>query len=54
MAIMANRYLILLLLFAAATVCYVVGVKIGFWLLIGVGAIFEIAFWYEWLFRRRR
>ena len=53
MAIMANRYLILLLLFAAATGSYIIGVKVGFWMLIAAGAIFELVFWYEWFVRRR-
>jgi len=54
MAITANRYLVLLLLFAGAATSYIVGFKIGFWMLIVVGAIFELAFWFELLFRRRR
>ncbi|MCH9693776.1 MAG: hypothetical protein K0U72_04630 [Gammaproteobacteria bacterium] len=54
MAILANRYLVLLLLFAGAAISYFVGLKIGFWLLIAVGAIFELAFWFEFFIRQRR
>ena len=53
MAIFANRYLILPLLFAAAVGSYLIGVKVGFWMLIAAGALFELAFWYEWFVRRR-
>jgi hypothetical protein len=53
MAITANRYLTLFLLFAAAAISYAVGFTIGFLLLIGIGAAFELAFWLQ-LFRRRR
>jgi hypothetical protein len=54
MAITSNRYLTLFLLFAAAAVCYAVGFTVGFWLLIAAGAIFELAFWFELIVRRRR
>ncbi len=56
MAIMANRYRVILLLFLAAAISYAVGFTVGFWLLIAIGAAFELAFWFE-LFtgtRRRR
>jgi len=54
MAITANRYLTLFLLFVAAVISYTVGFTVGFWLLIAVGAVFELAFWFELFFRRRR
>jgi hypothetical protein len=54
MAISANRYLTLLLLFAGAAISYVVGFMVGFWLLIVIGAVFELAFWAQLLFGRRR
>ena len=53
MAISANRYLVLLILLTAATACYIVGVRVGFWVLIAIGAILELAFWYKLFFRRR-
>lgn len=54
MAITANRYLTLFLLFVAAATSYALGFIVGFWLLIAAGAVFEIAFWFELFFRRRR
>ena len=54
MALIANRYWILLALFAAATVSYSVGFIVGFGLLIGVGLVFELAFWHQLIKRRRR
>ena len=54
MAIMANRYRMLLLLFVAAAISYAVGFTVGFWLLIAIGAAFELAFWFELFFGRRR
>ena len=53
MAILANRYWILLALIAGAVVSYGVGSMAGFGLFLGIGAIFELAFWRE-LFKRRR
>jgi general stress protein CsbA len=53
MAITANRYLTLLLLFVGAAISYSVGFTISFWLLIAIGVVFELAFWFELLFRRR-
>ena len=53
MAIIANRCLTLLLLFAAAAASYIIGVKIGFWMLVAIGAILELAFWYQWFVGRR-
>jgi hypothetical protein len=53
MPIAANRYLTLFLLFAAATASYTVGFTAGFWFLIGIGAAFELAFWFK-VFGRRR
>ena len=52
-AIVANRYWILLALAAAAIVSYGVGFTPGLGLFIAAGAIFELAFWLQ-LFRRRR
>lgn len=53
MAILANRYLVLLLLFASAATSYIIGIKVGFWVLVAAGAVFELAFWYAWFVRRR-
>ena len=47
MAITANRNLILLLLLAGAAASYAIGFTIGVWLLIAVGAVFELAFWFK-------
>jgi hypothetical protein len=54
MAITANHYLTLILLFTAAVISYIVGFTVGVWVLIAVGAVFEIVFWIEILFWRRR
>ncbi len=54
MAIIANRYRTLFLLLVAAAISYAVGFTVGFWFLIAVGAAFELAFWFELLFGRRR
>ncbi len=54
MAIMANRYRTLLLLFVAAAISYAVGLTVGFWILIAIGAALELTFWFELLFGRRR
>lgn len=54
MAISANRYLILLLLFVGGVASYAIGFTIGFWLLIAVGAVFELAFWFKLFTGRRR
>lgn len=54
MAITANRYLTLVLLATAAAISYIVGFTVGFWVLVAAGAVFEIVFWIELLFRRRR
>ena len=53
MAILANRYWILLALGVAAVVSYSVGAMVGLGLALAAGAIFELAFWLE-LFKRRR
>lgn len=53
MAIVANRYWILLALAAAAVVSYGVGSMAGLWLFVAAGVIFELAFWLE-LFKCRR
>ena len=52
MAIIANRYWTLLLLFAGAVVSYAAGFVIGFWLFIAVGAVLELVLWRE-LFKRK-
>lgn len=54
MALTANRYWILLALFAAATVSYSVGFMVGLGLFIAVGVVFELAFWYQLINRKRR
>lgn len=54
MAITSNRYLTLLLLFVASATSYAMGFTLGFWLLIAIGAAFELTFWFELFFRRRR
>jgi hypothetical protein len=43
-----------ILLFIAAAISYAVGFTIGFWVLIVAGAVFELAFWFQLLFRNRR
>ena len=53
MAILANRYWILLALGAAAVVSYSVGAMVGLGLVLAAGVIFELAFWLE-LFKRKR
>jgi hypothetical protein len=53
MAIVANRYWILLALISAAVVSYSVGFMAGVGLFVAAGALFELAFWVA-LFRRRR
>jgi len=54
MEIAANRCVVLLLLLGAASVSYVVGFIAGFWLLLAVGVIFELAFWVKLFERKRR
>lgn len=54
LAISANRYLILLLLFMAACASYAVGFSAGVGLFIGIGIVFEGIFWIELFARRRR
>ena len=53
MAILANRYWILLALITAAVISYSVGFMVGVGLFVAVGAVFELAFLFA-LFRRRR
>jgi len=53
MAIVANRYWILLALVAAAVISYGVGSMAGLGLFVAAGGIFELAFWLK-LFKRRR
>jgi hypothetical protein len=52
MAIVANRYWVLLLLFAGATVSYAAGFMVGLGLFFAVGAVLELVFWRQ-LFKRR-
>jgi len=54
MAITANRYLTLLLLFSAAAISYAVGFMVGFGFLIAIGLVFELWFWAKLIFGRRR
>jgi predicted benzoate:H+ symporter BenE len=54
MAITANRYVILVLLFVTASTCYIIGFTAGFWGLLAVGAVLECAFWFKLFFRDRR
>ena len=54
MAISANRYLTLFLLVVAASISYAIGFIIGFWLLIAVGMVFELVFWWEFIAGKRR
>jgi uncharacterized protein (DUF58 family) len=54
MAVTANRYLILFLLFAAASISYAIGFIIGFWLFIAFGVVFELVFWLELFSANRR
>jgi hypothetical protein len=46
MAIVANRYWILLALLAAAVASYSVGLMAGLGLFIAAGVILELAFWF--------
>ncbi|MDX1561628.1 MAG: hypothetical protein R3305_01805 [Gammaproteobacteria bacterium] len=54
MAIAANHYVTLFLLFGAAAISYIVGFMAGFWLLIVAGGIFELIFWAKLIFGNRR
>ena len=54
MAILANRYWILLALISAAGVSYSVGFMAGLGLFVAIGGLFELAFWCELIRRRRR
>ena len=54
MTINSKRYLVLLLLLAAAIISYAVGFTVGFWFFFGLGAAFELAFWLQLFSRRRR
>ena len=54
MAILANRYWILLALISAAIVSYSVGFMVGLGLFVAAGVVFELAFWIELLRRSRR
>lgn len=52
MAIIANRYWILLALISAAVVSYSVGFMVGLGVFVAVGVVFELAFWFQ-LFRQK-
>jgi hypothetical protein len=54
MAIVANRYWILLALLAAALASYSVGFSAGLGLFVAAGAILELAFWVGLFTRRPR
>ena len=54
MAIVANRYWILLALVTGAVVCYAVGSMAGFGLFLVGGGVLELAFWHELIKRKRR
>jgi hypothetical protein len=54
MAITVNRNLALLLLLSATAISYAIGFMAGFWLLIVIGAVFELMFWGKLIFGRRR
>jgi hypothetical protein len=54
MAIVANRYWMLMALLAGAVVSYSVGFMAGVGLLLAAGVLLELAFWYQLLKRRRR
>jgi len=54
MAILSNRYWVLLALISAAVASYSVGFMVGLWLIVAAGIVFELAFWFELLRRRRR
>jgi len=54
MAILANRYWILLALISAAVVSYSVGFIVGLGLFLAAGVVLELAFWFEQFRRGRR
>lgn len=54
MAIVANRYWMLLSLLVGAVVCYSVGFMAGVGLLLAAGMFLELAFWFELIKRNRR
>ena len=54
MAIVANRYWILLALITGAVACYAVGSMRGFGLFLAGGAVLELAFWHQLIKRKRR
>jgi hypothetical protein len=54
MALIANRYWILLALFAGAAVNYSIGFLVGVGLFIAAGLVFELAFWHQLIRRSRR
>jgi len=54
MAITANRYVTLFVLFIAASISYAVGFLGGVVFFILVGVVFEIVFWINLIFIQRR
>ena len=52
MAIVENRYWLVLVLVSAAVVSYSVGFMVGLGLLVAAGVVFEFAFWLQ-LFKRK-
>jgi hypothetical protein len=53
MAIITNRYVVLILLLVAAVISFAFGVRDGVWLFVGLGMALEGMFWAK-LFRKRR
>lgn len=53
MAILANRYSILVALIVAAAASYSVGFMAGLGFFVAAGVIFELVFWVEVLKRKR-
>ncbi|MEM7283968.1 MAG: hypothetical protein AAF438_20340, partial [Pseudomonadota bacterium] len=54
MADATHRFLILGLLFLAATISYVVGFGAGLWGFIAAGVVFELYFWVQLLVKRNK
>jgi hypothetical protein len=54
MAIVANRFWVLLALLVGALVSYSVGLMAGVGLFLAAGMLFELAFWYQLVRRKRR
>jgi hypothetical protein len=54
MAIVANRYWVLLALLAGAVASYSIGFMAGLGLFLAAGALLELAFWVMFFTRKRR